>query len=172
MGAPFDRWLKSLSNFQRDRSAGRVPDSWSELDVLAKQVDSLATDGLDSRAAAAALLELERSALHFEERNYAKAFQIANTCEPSIKLLGPVSELFHANRELMIGNIYLVRDNRPDAAAPHFERAIAASGPATPLVAGHAAINLGICQSLFDQHDQAIKSYEFAREIRTRWVPR
>ncbi len=162
MGPAFIRWLNEFSDFQRRRGAGRVPDPTRELKVLADKVDSLALEGLDSRASAACLVELERAALCIERRDYSATWTIAWNCHPSIALIGVARELFHCNRELLLGNVLLIRDANPSDAAPYFRRAVTASGPATPLIAGNAAINLGICQSLLDSPQEAILSYQVA----------
>ena len=164
MGPIFDRWLMQLGDFQRRRGAGEVAHPWHELEELASRVDSLAIEGLDSRAEAACLIGLEQGALHYEERDFDKTMEIASSISPTIPLWGPVAELFHSNRELLIGNVFLIRDENAAAAAPHFQAAIDASGPTTPLIAGNAAINLGICQSVLGQPKDALRSYELACE--------
>ena len=135
---------------------------WDSLIELADDVDSLAMEGLDSRAAASCLVKLERAALHYEQREFDEALSIARSCVPTIQLFGPAAELIVCNRELLIGNVFLVRDSNAAAAAPHFQTAFDASGPSTIFIAGNAAINLGICQSLQDQVEDAVRSYELA----------
>lgn len=164
MGPALNRWVARLSDFQKRRGAGQVARPWFALEELALGVDRLAVEGLDSRATADCLVKLERAALYYEQRDFADALNIARTCTPTISLFGPAAELFTCNRELLIGDVFLVRDADAAAAAPHFQAAIDASGPATVFIAGNAAINLGICQSLQNKPEEAIHSYKLARE--------
>ncbi|MBY0232327.1 MAG: CHAT domain-containing protein [Gemmataceae bacterium] len=164
MGPRLDRWLRQLGDFQRRRTAGTVAHPWQELGAIAAQVDDLAVEGLDSRAAATALVELEHAALSFEARDFRDALKRATSCAPSMPLTGPAAELFNCNRELLIGDVYLVQEGDAEKALPHFRAAVAGSGPATVLIAGNAAINLGICQNLLGEADEALASYQLARE--------
>jgi tetratricopeptide (TPR) repeat protein len=164
MGPALDRWLKALSVLQTRRLAGSLADPWGAFQTLESQVDGLAVEGLDSRAAAASLIAVERGALMYEQREYEKALQIATTYEPSMPLYGTAHELYEANRQLLIGNVYLVRDANYELAASHFQRAIDASGSTTPFVRGNAAINQGICQVLSGRADAALASYDVAED--------
>jgi tetratricopeptide (TPR) repeat protein len=78
--------------------------------------------------------------------------------------LAPLRISSTLSRELLIGNVYLVRDSDPAAALPYFERAIAASGPHTTFARGNAAINAGFCHHMFEQFDAAIEKFKLAEE--------
>jgi tetratricopeptide (TPR) repeat protein len=164
MGPAFDRWLSSLNSFQRRRGAGLVSIPWDDLRQLELKVDDLILDGLDSRSAAACLIELETASLLLEEQRFGECLSIASAAIPSIPIYGPVAELIHSNRELVIGNVYLVRDEAYETAAEYFRRSIDASGLATPLIRGNAAFNLGVCLTILDQNTEAIESYKMAAQ--------
>ncbi|QDU80754.1 CHAT domain protein [Polystyrenella longa] len=162
MGPAFDQWLQSFSSFQSRRWAGAVANPWQELKDLESLTHGLVSEGLDSRAAAACLISVEEAGLLYEERKYDESLALAKLCKPTGLVLGPAAELINSNRELVIGNIFLVRDEDTVTAAEYFKRAIDASGPSTPLIRGNAAFNLGICQNLDSQEEDAIHSFKLA----------
>lgn len=164
MNPSFERWLGQLTSFQSRREKGDVARPWDELSALGAGVDALAVGGLDYRVAALSLVELERASLCFEQRDFRQCLELAAAATVPPLVTGPVAELINAGRELLIGNVHLVRDADAASALEHFERAIRASGPTTIFQRGNAAINAGICHSMLGHDDDAIKSYELAAE--------
>src|SRR4051812_32607210 len=106
MGALFNQWLQSLVDFELRRASGRPIQPWQDWKELSVRVDSLALEGLDFRAAAAALIELERGALLYEERQFDEALIIANSFQLPPLVRGTYAALATAHQLLLFGNVY------------------------------------------------------------------
>ena len=162
MSPAFPMWMDELSDFQRRRFSGAVAAPWEELGRLEARVCQLAVDGLDLREAARCLCQCERGILLSEERRFDEAIAAASDAKPRVHIPQVLAELVEANCELLLGNVFLIRDERAEAAAEHYERAIEAAGPSVPLIRGNAAYNRGICLSLLGDDQGAVKSFELA----------
>jgi tetratricopeptide (TPR) repeat protein len=162
VGERFERWRSELDQFQRRRAAGTLAEPRTELAELAAKVDAIAVDGLDYREAAQTMVQLELACICVDDRSFDEAFRLARDCASSALLPTSARGFVTATRELLLGNVLLLRDGDPAGASDHYARAIKAVG--SPTLTGNALVNLGHCYGLLEQHEKSFRCYEEAAD--------